>query len=947
MKIIYFLLLLFCTAEGAVFTGNRRSSFSELKNSFFSPDAVYAPFLFWFWDGPLDQESERLRLAQMADKMIEQHLNPGYVHARFNMVGLPDLPREQWLSPLWFDTFARVLEQTAPKEHYVGLCGDFWWPTGQAAGRVLERHPDLWAVSLRWETIDVPSGERVEIPPTFFAVAVRIIESHPLQELKFELAAPAAGNDVERQVMPHRPVTISSQSIRLISDGGPTSWRAPSKGTWRVYCFHRYFHPGCDGGRVNYLDRRLADAFIQEALRPTVEPLGHFFGKTIPGVFFDHEGDYGYKLAYSEDLAEHLRRRTGRDLRLALPLLLDDDREGRSVSVRWNWFDCVSDVYTDYFRAINDWCAAHNLWAVSNLWEEHIQWQASAVGDFFKAQRAFSLPGTDALGLRALEPHDFMETRSVCEFEGRRQQCEIMGAAGLWGFTPVTIKQVANAVIGWGVSHVTAHAAYATRRLEGNPWLPDWFDEHPWWPWLHTWSDFVGRASLINSYGHSAADVLLLNPMDSVWGLSNSRVFDPAFPDRVPVPEIMPPPSAADVAQSSEEMKQLSAWWLPPRMHEWFDDRVWRINQLYSQTIDELVSVRAEFLVTDRYYLQQMSVERGQLVRPPFRFHTVFMPATAVLTLNSARKLVEFAESGGRVMVIDQTPRASAERGRGDPRLERLMRRLLRQPTVHFIPGDSLKAFFSREGATWAHVDFLDGAFPMHQQHRRIEGRDFFWLINNTDQRQTARLLFPNIRGTARLWDCETGQIRPLACHAHQHGSVAEVQFGPYEAYWVMFEDGEPHALTAVSEEKLLLTLDHEWTIRIDPEEQPPVEHPFDRSLLDQPMTRRVHLRPWQEYGLPTFSGRVQYETTFLLEPAGGRTVIDLGQVFWSAEVILNGKSLGGRLWPPFRFDATDALQEGENLLQITVGNLLNNCCGDLRPAGLLGPVSLILNQEP
>ena len=53
-------------------------------------------------------------------------------------------------------------------------------------------------------------------------------------------------------------------------------------------------------------------------------------------------------------------------------------------------------------------------------------------------------------------------------------QSEIMGAAGFWAFNHATIKQVANAITTWGVSHVIPHGIFMTRKLSGNPWLPDW-----------------------------------------------------------------------------------------------------------------------------------------------------------------------------------------------------------------------------------------------------------------------------------------------------------------------------------------------------------------------------------------------------------------------------------------------------------------------------------------
>jgi hypothetical protein len=83
------------------------------------------------------------------------------------------------------------------------------------------------------------------------------------------------------------------------------------------------------------------------------------------------------------------------------------------------------------------------------------------------------------------------------------------------------------------------------------------------------------------------------------------------------------------------------------------------------------------------------------------------------------------------------------------------------------------------------------------------------------------------------------------------------------------------------------------------------------------------------------------------------------------AEVIINGKSLGIVWKKPFRVDVTEALQEGENNLEIRVTNLwVNRLIGDqqpgvenkityttmpfyradspLKPSGLLGPVKII-----
>ncbi len=53
------------------------------------------------------------------------------------------------------------------------------------------------------------------------------------------------------------------------------------------------------------------------------------------------------------------------------------------------------------------------------------------------------------------------------------------------------------------------------------------------------------------------------------------------------------------------------------------------------------------------------------------------------------------------------------------------------------------------------------------------------------------------------------------------------------------------------------------------------------------------------------------------------------------------GKPCGARIWAPHTVDITDAARPGANVLEVRVANLANNSYGDLRPSGLIGPVSV------
>lgn len=128
----------------------------------------------------------------------------------------------------------------------------------------------------------------------------------------------------------------------------------------------------------------------------------------------------------------------------------------------------------------------------------------------------------------------------------------------------------------------------------------------------------------------------------------------------------------------------------------------------------------------------------------------------------------------------------------------------------------------------------------------------------------------------------------------------------------------------------------------------------------------RMGLGAWSDWGLSCYSGGIVYEKAFQfsLYPASpvprppsqqGLFILDLGKVRGTAEVWLNGQKVGVRAWAPYRFDLTDKLRDGENLLRIVVYSSLGPHFSEAIPtpylfaeqrlAGLFGPVRIIRRQ--
>lgn len=869
--------------------------FDALQAQFRNPDMIYAPFVFWFWDEPLDPA----KMGEMSRVMVGQRFNPGYAHARKSMVGTPDLPDAEWLGDKWFEAFGAALGEAEAGKGYLGYCDEYWWPSFQANGRILKENPELKAQSLRWEAIDVAGGSEVRVPASFFAVAA---------EREQPLSAAA-----ERM-----PALIRSRTLRTIGAGAPFVWKAPAQGAWRVYAFNLYSHAGADGSTVNYLDSRLAPAFISTALEPYARRLGDKLGKSIAGDFIDNEGDYGWGLAWSDTLDTRYKERFGRDIRLWLPLSVDRDVEGVFARARWEWFDLVTDIYAETFRAVTDWHEKRGMSTTAHFWEEGIQPQVNAVGDHLKMLRTLTMAGQDCLGRKPLRVHDFKEVESVAEFEGSRAATEIMGAGAFDGtpwntFNPAFLKQAANAVTAWGMSHIIPHGVFTTRKLTGNPWPPDWYSENPMFPYLHLWTDFARRASFVNSMGHAAPDVLLWNPIESAWVQADADILD-------------------------------AEMWTFSDTHPG-GKRINEIDRVYAAAIDDLTAARVEFLIGDRYYLKQMEVRDGKLVRGEFSFRTLVLPAVDILPLEAARKIVAFAASGGQVFALAALPAASAEKGIADPEMARLMDELRAQPTFMAVDEAGLPALAAQAAPGLASpVRFASGAFPMLQHRRRIDGREFFWLANNTDKWQVCELEVTGVRGAASIWDCETGDVRPVASVETKEASRLTRVFKPYEASWLVFDPKEKANAGPAErrpEIEVVTAIVGTWKVSYDPKVQPTMEYPSVPSAEFSSGVEKP-LEDWKAWGLTKFSGLLDYAKTVTVDGPAKDMKLDLGKVCHVAEIWVNGKSCGARLWGPYVFDVGEALRPGANEIRVRVANLINDSYGEITESGLLGPVRLV-----
>lgn len=865
----------------------------NLYQDFLNPPRKFHPWAFWFWDHPLDIKE----LDSISERIMDAGMNPGYVHARFSLGGSwigkswkmdedVALPESEWLSEKWFDAFRSVSEHAEKRGFQLGFVDEYWWPSGRAAGRVLKNNPELVSTAYRPAIRDVEGRVQVEKD---------------------------CGKAFIAKISPNGK--IISGTVKAVEPGALCEVGA---GTWRLYLFYPFTMGGLYGRQgVNYLDRRLASCFIKEALEPYEKHLGRYFGKVIMGDFNDNEGDYSQYLPWSKDLEAEFKKRSGRELADCLPYLLDEDDQGEFPAIRCQWFGAISEIYTDYFGQLSDWCAARGLYFISNVWEENLFWQTVAAGDFMKIQRRVSFPGNDCLQDHGLDVTHFKETQSVCELDGKRFMSEVMGALNFSRWKPPAIKKISNSIISFGVDHIVPHGVFTSGKFKNNQWTPDWLDRTPYYRHLNIWSEFIARSSMLNAYGEGRFDTLLLNPLPSVWA-SCDKEFYVNRPDA----------NVFEVEQT-------------------FPGDVQQIGARYKELMRTLETGHISYLIADGWYLDQMelkSSDDGPVLSYRGRnFSHVVLPPLKILPTSNLMKLVEFARQGGIVVAAGALPSGSMEKGYQDQKFLELVSELRSRSSFKTIaPGIHGAALAAALAGQIAPAVSYDGErFDLVFQHRVIEGADYVWLANNSGRPQDRTLYLNRIEGSAaELWDPETGKKTILAAGKNRRGLCLKMSFSEYQGVWVKILKElprEPERPAAWGGKK---EIHPDMTLRIPSEAQPRLEYPVAIPLEWQGDGKPLSgLKDWSELGLGGFSGYADYR--FKLElPVTGSVRLDLGEVFDVSELFVDGESLGKRFWKPHSYVIP---ADGRTLVSVIVriGNSVNAIYGGESRSGLLGPLTV------
>ena len=826
---------------------------------------------------------------------------------------LESRPFPEFLESSWWKTVDFILKEAEKRNLKVFVFDDLKFPSGFAAGRIGESHPEYLKLYLKEKHLDAIG---------------------PLKGASFQLNP---WLDTEEQLVRVIIVKISEDGecfdadsaedvTASVNNGGVLYWDVPP-GRHRVFLFIRTREGGEEHTKnyLNPLNPKAVKAYLDEVYESHYLHFGEYFGKTFAGFFSDEPrfgsaesysatlGKIPMVLPFSNELLKNMSTAYGSDFSKLLPCLWYDGGK-KTAQSRSIYMDVVSRLYAENFtRQIGDWCRSHKVKLIGHLVEDngaHAR-LGYGTGHFFRAIHGQDWSGVDAVLLQLLPeytsgefPSSYGPIDSEFIYWGLTKMassaghldpkkhgttfCEAFGAYG-WQEGLKLMKWLTDHFCVRGVNHFVPHAFSA--KDFPDPDCPPHFYAHgnnPQWRYFKTWSDYANRICHLLSDGYHVAPVAIVYHAEAEW---TGGKYDPF-------------------------------------------EKVAKV--LMQEQIDcDIVPI--DCLLDDA----QSTISAGKLCINNENYQIIIVPYAECLPEEFLEKLNDFTRHGIRIVFMRDLP-VSCVIDRND-----ILARLRSNPLVTALDYAKLieqllewNIFDIRATTTESDLQYYHYSRKEEDIYFFVNGSIFTSIDTEIIFRQTDRPVGYNPMDNS---------IYEPSFKYSDNDTAVEICLEPYESTFIIFSRKHNEILETLAAAPLKknMRLEQElvkpWQISIATAK----EFPAFRSA---PKIIGLGNISSQEC-LPSFSGTIRYETVFEWQAgsSGDRIFLDLGEVYETAAVNLNGQDVGVCITPPYRLEITSFLNDGINNLQIDVTNTLAKQLGNKifdrsvahEPSGMIGPIQI------
>lgn len=554
---------------------------------FKNPTAQYRGKPFWAWNGRLEEQ----QLHDQIDWMEKMGFGGYFMHSRTGL-------ETEYLGEEWFSLTNSCADYGERKGLESWLYDEDRWPSGIAGGMVTQK------------------------------------EEYRASFLKMELLTGDAARsfDWDEKVQAAFWGRTDGETITDIRKWSAGDLPAPGE----TLLAFRVVMAGCldvynGGSYLDTMNRAGTEYFLRLTHEKYREKCGPRIGTSIRGIFTDEphrgplfsefsDGD-NLQAPYTPQLWEEFRKRFGYDLREKLPELFLR-RPGQKISkAAHDYIECCQELFLENFaQPVHDWCSKNNMIFTGHvLHEDSLTAQTVMQGSLMRFYAHMDYPGVDVLACGGGCWWIVKQVASVARQLGRQWiLSELYGCTG-WQMNFENYKNAGLWQALFGVNLRCPHLSWYTMKGEAKRDFPaSIFYQSAWAGEYKYVEDFFSRIHVFLQGGEPECSLLVLCPVESVWG----RACSGAFRGLEPV-----------------------------------DGDIRKLEEEYVQVFEALTRARIDFDYGEESLLEEYASVEGGLLKAGFCSYTKVL-AAGMDTIRSStlRLLEELADGGGQVIFAGQVP---------------------------------------------------------------------------------------------------------------------------------------------------------------------------------------------------------------------------------------------------------------------------------------------------
>ena len=570
---------------------------------FKNPGTAWRGKPFWSWNGMLTEKE----LLRQAAAFKEMGFGGYFMHSRCGL-------QTEYLGEDWFRLTNAVADAGEKMGMESWLYDEDRWPSGSAGGKVTED------TALRAKSLGLfeAEPERFEWSPDIMCAFSAMIS----------------------------PDGISMRECRMLVPGEQPQRGEPAPDGWKQKALWFKIVPDKPNSNYNgntYIDTmnpKAVQRFIDMTHEEYASRCGDRLGRSIPGIFTDepHRGAYMGRLEehdgirtdrvfYTDDLLPEFLRRYGYDLLPHIPEIFYRLNGEPMSKVRIDFVDLGCNLFTERFaKTIYDWCEKHNIGLTGHaLHEDSLVNQTCPNGSLMRFYEYEAVPGIDILGSKTRCWWAAKQCSSVCRQLGKPHMLsELYGCSG-WEFTFRSHKTIGDWQALFGVNLRCPHLSWYTMEGECKRDYPASISvQSAWWRDYNYVETYFARLGFLLAQGAPVCDLLVLEPVESVWGISHLGWADWIFPK--------PGDSTLDGIQS-----------------------------VYEETFRVLAGARIDFDYGEEQLMARHGAvgkdDRGSFLRiGKAKYRTVLITGALTIRSSTLALLRRFLRAGGHVVLAGDPP---------------------------------------------------------------------------------------------------------------------------------------------------------------------------------------------------------------------------------------------------------------------------------------------------